>query len=251
MRFPNQQGDAETSSQDQVIWHVDENGNRVNVLKMTDRQVVCIEGMPEPRLMRALIKLEGGVVMDDPAPDMRAREKTNLMWNRLVAPLAAGALTPRIALPAGWTRIEHPTDSLAVFAAQRGEDRMELAVDRAASQELGLDGYAHQVAARLQRNGRNVYVQTDVDFARPNVKMYQHTFTQMEGTEEIAYYLGVVDLGQGMGYLRLSGPDVDESKNLEKLFYELLNSMQLVVEPGGASPAGAPGAALTDGPPRH
>ena len=237
-RYPNQQGDAESSSQDQVIWRVDPNGNRVNVLKLADRQVICIEGMPEPRLMRALLKLESGVVVDDPAPEMRAREKTNLMWNRLAAPLAAGAVTPRIGLPAGWTPLERAPDSLAIFAAQRGEARLQLCVDRGASPELGLDGYAHLVAARLQGRGRAVYVQTDVDFQRPEVKMYQHTFTQTEGTKEMAYYIGVADLGHGVGTLQVWGLD-DEAKSLEKLFYELMTTMEFVPEAASSPPAPA------------
>jgi hypothetical protein len=238
-RYPNQQGDPETSTQDQVIWRVDPNGNRVNMLKLVGRQVTCIEGMPEPRLMRAVIKLESGVVVDDPAPEMRAREKVNLVWNRTIAPLAAGALSPRVAMPTGWTRVEPATDSLAIFAAQQGSARLELCVDRTASNELGLDGYAHQIAARLQARGRGAYVQTDIEYPRAGAKMYQHIFTQTEGTQEMAYCLGVFALGQGMGSLQVWGPDDGDAQVLSKLFYNLLTNMEFVPESGPSAPAAA------------
>lgn len=241
-RYPDQLGDAEASSQDQVIWKVDASGTLVNVLKLAGRQVTCIEAMPEPRLMRALHKLESGVVVDDPSPDLRTREKANLMWNRLATTVTAGAITPRIALPPEWTPLEVSPDSLATLAARRGDAQLQLCVDRGASRELGLDGYAHQIAARLQARGHDVYVQTDVEFQRPGCKMYQHTFTQIEGTTPMLYYLGVADLGQGYGSLQIWGPDdeTEGAKALEQLFYDLMSRMEFVPE-AAAAPA-TPGA---------
>jgi hypothetical protein len=113
-------------------------------------------------------------------------------------------------------------------------------VDREASRELGLDGYAHAVAARLQSRGKNVYVQTDVDFPRDRDTLYQHIFTQEEGGATVGYYLGVADLGQGLGYLLLTGPQDEDAAKLERTFYELLGSMELVPESASTPPATAP-----------
>jgi hypothetical protein len=236
-RYPKQQGDSGASSQDQVIWNLDKEGKRVNVLRLHERQVTCLEAMPGPSLMRVLAKLDTGVEIQDPAPEMRAHEKENLAWNRRAAPVQQGALRPRLTLPQGWTQVEPPdADSLAIFAAVNGKNRIELIVDRGASRELGLDGYAHTVATNLQAHGKNVYVQTDVDFPRDNDTLYQHIFTQEEGKEKIAYYVGVADLRQGLGYLLMRGPDEDDTTNLERTFYELLGSMELVPE-NDAAPA--------------
>jgi hypothetical protein len=104
-RYPNQQGDPENSTQDQVLWTRD-NGRKVNVLRLRERQVVCLEGIPEPRFARVLGKLDSGTRLDDPTPEVRARQKDNLPWNRKTAPLATGALRPSVELPADWARVE-------------------------------------------------------------------------------------------------------------------------------------------------
>jgi hypothetical protein len=230
-RYPKQEGSAESSSQDQVIWNLDKDGKRVNVLRLHDRQVMCLEAMPGPRLMRVINKLDTGVEIQDPTPEMRARQKENLAWNRRAAPVQQGALRPRLTLPVGWTQVEPPdADTLAIFAAVNGKNRLELVVDRGASNELGLDGYAHAVAANFQSHGKNVYVQTDVDFPRESDTLYQHIFMQDEGGEKIGYYLGVANLRQGLGYLWMRGPADDDTTNLERTFYELLGNMELVPE---------------------
>jgi hypothetical protein len=89
-------------------------------------------------------------------------------------------------------------------------------------------------------------VLTDVDFPREGGKFYQHVFTQTEGTQKMAYYLGAVDLGQGLGYLLVTGPSEGDDAALEAVFYDLLGKMELLpavapsghagAAPGGASP---------------
>ena len=235
-RYPDQQGDAENSTQDQVIW-TREGGRKVNVLRLRGRQVICLEGMPEPRFGRVLGKLDSGTRIEDPTPEVRARQKDNLPWNRKAAPIATGALRPTIALPADWTRIEPSGDSNVILEAEHGESHLRLIVDRTASNELRVDGYAHTVAERLQRRGRDVYVQTDVQFPREDRILYQHVFTQNEGPVEMTYFIGTADLTQGYGCLLLWGATDSVQPLLEKTFYELLQSMEFVPE---SRPASAP-----------
>lgn len=243
-RYPDQTGDPERSTQDQVIWLRD-GGRHVNVLRLHDRQVICLEGMPEPRLQRVLAKLESGVVIEDPTPEVRARQKDNLPWNRKAMPLATGALRPRIELPAGWTRLDAPADPNVILEASHGASHLQLVVDHAASNELRVDGYAHRVAEKLQQNGRSVYVQTDVQFPRDDRVLYQHVFIQTESDSEVVYYIGAADLNQGFGHLLMWGPADPDQPMLEKTFYELLRGMQFVPE---AQPAAAPDPAGVDTP---
>jgi hypothetical protein len=236
-RYPNQQGDAETSSQDQVMWNMD-GGRRVNVLRLRERQVVVLEGMPAPRIQRILGKVDIGLTFDDPTPEMRARAKDNLPWNRKAAPRAAGALNPSLTLPVGWTAVDARADSNLVLAAERGAARLRLVADHSASRELGLDGYAHTIANQLQQKGKDVYVQTDINFPRGEQSFYQHVFTQTENGEAVGYYIGTFDLVQGLGYLLVSGPTKDDSGELEKTFLDTLRQIELVPE---NAPASAPG----------
>jgi len=235
-RYPDQVGDSERSTQDQVIWLMD-GGRRTNVLRLRERQVICLEGMPEPRLQRVLAKLDSGVLIDDPTPEVRARQKANLPWNRKSMPLATSALRPQIDLPAGWTRVDPPADPLVILEATHDASHLRLIVDHTASNELRVDGYTHRVAAKLQEKGRAVYVQTDVQFQREDRVLYQHVFSQTENDTEMVYYIGAADLNQGFGHLVLWGPEDPDQPMLEKTFYELLRSMEFIPE---AQPAAAP-----------
>ena len=228
-RYPDQEGDPENSTQDQVLWTRDK-GRKVNVLRLRERQVVCLEGIPEPRFARLLGKLDTGTRIDDLTPEVRARQKDNLPWNRKAAPLATGALRPGLELPADWARVEPPSDASAILEAEHGESHLLVLVDRQASNEVGVDGYAHAVAERLQKRGKGVYVQTDVQFPREDRMLYQHVFTQTEGETKVAYYIGAADLMQGYGCLLMWGPADDDQPLLEKTFYGLLRSMTLEPE---------------------
>jgi hypothetical protein len=252
-RYPDQQGDAEGSTQDMVLWNQDPGGRRLNVLRLRQREVMCLESVPGPRRARIVGKLDLGTRTDDPSPEVRSRSKDNLPWNRRAAPVAEGALVPRVDAPEGWTRVETPRDSLAILEAERGPARLAVVVDRQASLEIGLDGYAHTVAERLQRRGQGVYVLTDVDFPREGGRFYQHVFTQTEGDNQVIYYLGVADLGQGIGYLLLTGPNEGDLSVYETAFYGILNTMELVPAVGsaGGDTPGASGPATNDPPHEH
>ena len=233
-RYPGQQRRCpRTSTQDQVIWRMRcQRHARQRAEAAWARQVTLHRGRcPSRASMRALAKLEGGVVVDDPAPEMRTREKANLMWNRLAAPLAAGALTPRIALPPEWTPLEQTPDSLAIVAAQRGAARLLLSVDRRASRELGLDGYAHQVAARLQARGHDVYVQTDVRLPAARLQDVPAHLHPDRGHEADGLLHRGRRPGPGGRLLLMWGPTRGRRRSrLEKLFYDLLRAWRFVPE---------------------
>jgi hypothetical protein len=159
-------------------------------------------------------------------PEVRAREKLNLPWNRLLRPISAGARTPLIDLPEGWTAAPL-TDSSVVFEAVRDKARLSLHVDRQVSREIGLDGYAHQIASELQKRGKGIYVQTDVNYNRDIAPMYQHVFTQYQGVDQFTYLIGVVDLTDGFGALVVEGV-TNGDVSLEPAFYSLMDSMRLV-----------------------
>jgi hypothetical protein len=224
-RYPKQVGDAVGSSQDQVSWNLD-GGKYINVLRLRERQVLCVEAAPGPRLMRILGKLDLGLTMDDPAPEVRAHAKENLPWNRQAAPPAAGARVPSLPLAEGWGRVAS-RDSNVVLEAVHGTSRLRLVVDRTASRELGLDGYAHAIAGDLQKRGRNVYLQTDVNFPRGEETFYQLVFTQDESEINTGYYLGTFDLVQGFGYLLISGPTEGDEGVMDKTFYDALRELEL------------------------
>jgi hypothetical protein len=237
-RFPNQTGDAEGSSQDYIVWNQDKRFTRVNLLRVRERQVLCIENAASATLQRLLYKLDVGLHFDDPTPEMRAPRKADLPWHR-AAPTPAAVLTPRLALPAGWSRVDPPTDSLAVLEAKRDGARLVLAVDRDASRATGIDGYAHTIATKLQRRGQDIYVQTDIDYPRAGARLYQHVFTQQEKGARIGYWLGAVDLEHGFGSLLVTGPVATEP-NLEPLFYSLLDAIEVVPETAPAPPPRGP-----------
>ncbi len=229
-RYPQQKGYSEASSQDMILRNVDPVGRIHNVLRLQGRRVSCIESLPSAQLQRALSKLDLAMKVTDPTPEARALEKMNLPWNRSQKRSQRGVRTAQLALPAGWTRDPAREDSLVVLAARHHEAKLELSVDRNASNELGVDGYAHVIAERVQKLGRDIYVQTDVDWPRGEERLYQHVFTQTEGTRTVAYYLGTADLGAGFAALLLSGPADAEAPDLDATFYELLGKLELVPE---------------------
>lgn len=238
-RFPEQVGYAEASSQDQILWNLDADAKRQNVLRLKGRQVSCIESVPSARLVRILQKLDVSTRITDPTPESRTSEKQNLPWNLQSRRLEGGVLTMHLPLPAGWSVVEVPSDTLAILEAVRGPARLVLGVDRTASNDLGSDGYAHVLADILHARGKDVYVQTDVVFPRPNGDLYEHVFVQTEGREQINYYLAVTDLGSGYGYLQISGPANLESPDLHTLFYDLLAQLERVREDTAATSSGA------------
>ena len=226
VRYPDQTGAAESSSQDQILWNLDKDQKYMNLLRVRERQVLCIEGLPSAQMARVVGKIDIGLQTDDPTPEVRAREKSNLPWNRLSRPISAGARSPVIDLPEGWTAAPR-TDSSVVFEAVRGKARLSLHVDRRVSREIGLDGYAHQIASDLQKRGKGIYVQTDVNYNRDIAAMYQHVFTQYQGVDQFTYLIGVVDLAEGFGALVVEGPTSGDVA-VEPAFYSLMDSMRLV-----------------------
>lgn len=237
VRYPQQTGAADASSQDQILWNLDKEQNHLNLLRVRDRQVLCIEGLATAHLARITGKIDIGLQTDDPTPEVRAREKANLPWNRLARPTAAGARTPQIDLPEGWTAAP-PADSTVVFEATKGKARLALRINRRVSREIGLDGYAHQIASELQKRGKGIYVQTDVNYPRDLAPMYQHVFTQYQGLDQYTYLVGVVDLTDGFGALVVEGLTSGDV-SLDPVFYSLMDSMRLVPAAAGAAKGGA------------
>jgi len=238
VRYPEQTGAADVSSQDQIIWNLDKDQKYINLLRVRERQVLCIEGMAMAQSARVTGKIDIGLQTDDPSPEVRAHEKANLPWNRLARPVAAGARTPQVDLPDGWTTVT-PADSSTVFEAQRGKARLSLRVDRRVSREIGLDGYAHEIAAELQKRGKGIYVQTDVNYPRDLAPMYQHVFTQYQGVDQYTYLVGVVDLTDGFGALVVEGLTTGDV-SLDPVFYSLMDSMRLVPAASASRSPGAP-----------
>jgi hypothetical protein len=236
-RHPQQTGYAEGSSQDQILWYQDPRGKYVNVLRVRERQVLCIEMAASATLARLMGKLDLSTGMDDPSPEMRAQRQADLPWNRVVAPVAA-ALEPRLQLPPEWTPVAAVGDTTVRLVASRGPALLRLTVDRNAAPEIGLDGYAHALAATLQKRGQDIYVQTDVDYPRPSARLYQHVFTQVENGQRVGYWLGVVDLEHGVGALLVSGP-VETEPNLEPQFYALMDALEVApaMPPSRPSPS--------------
>ena len=227
-RYPQQKGYSEASSQDMILWNTDPSGTRHNVLRLQGRRVSCIESLPSTELQRVLSKLDLALKVTDPTPEARAIEKANLAWNRQQKRAQRGVRTARLALPPGWTRDPAHEDSLVSLAAHHHEATLQLSIDRSASNELGLDGFAHVVADKVQKIGRDVYVQTDVDWPRGEERLYQHVFTQVEGERTFAYYLGIADVGAGYAVLVLRGPADAVEPDLDATFYELLGKLELL-----------------------
>lgn len=234
-RYPQQKGYSEASSQDMILWNIDPAGVRHNVLRLQGRRVSCIESLPSAQLQRVLSKLDLAMKVTDPTPEARAIEKLNLAWNRQQKRSQRGVRTAQLALPVGWTRDPAREDSLVSLAAHNHDATLELSIDRSVSSELGLDGFAHVVADRVQKLGRDVYVQTDVDWPRGEERLYQHVFTQTEGERTFAYYLGTADLGMGYAALLLRGPADAEEPDLDATFYELLGKLELLPESDAGS----------------
>ena len=226
-RYPQQTGYTDASTQDQILWNEDKDGKVLNVLRVREKQVLCVEMLPSTKLQRVLGKLDTATLFDDPAPEVRAHEKGNLPWNRLVRPVGASAMTLQMDLPDGWTLAPAGQDSSVLLAATRGTARLQVQVDRHASREIGLDGHAHAVASAVQKHGKGIYVQTDVNYPRKDAQVYQHIFTQYEGEEQFAYYIAVFDLTEGMGTLTIRG-SVEKDPGLEPLFYSLLETVRIV-----------------------
>ena len=113
----------------------------------------------------------------------------------------------------------------------------EVGVDRAAKDRLGAGGYAHVLAQRIQQRGTDVYVHTDVVYPRADRPLYQHVFAQVEGGHRIVYYIGVVELQPGFGYVLVTEPEDGDAPSMDADFYKLLDTLQVV--PAGAA-AGRP-----------
>ena len=88
----------------------------------------------------------------------------------------------------------------------------------------------------MQKRGKGIYVQTDVNYPRDLAPMYQHVFTQYQGLDQYSYLVGVVDLTDGFGALVVEGLTSGDV-SLDPVFYSLMDSMRLVP----ATPAAASG----------
>ncbi|MFQ5601191.1 MAG: hypothetical protein ACE5G2_11650, partial [Candidatus Krumholzibacteriia bacterium] len=237
VRYPEQEGWAESSSVDQILWKVDEAGRYINLLRLRGREVVCVERAPGAAVTRVLQKLDRETRMDDPSPDVRAMRKDQLPWNRPVVAMHDSALTLRVELPEGWTAVETPKPH-AMLEAHRASARLEVVVDRDAQDRLGVGGYTHALAQRIQERGTNVYIHTDVNIQRDeDVQLYQHVFTQLENGRQIVYYLGVADLRRGFGYVLISEPRESTAVSAEADFYSILETLAIVPAEDASAPA--------------
>jgi len=116
--------------------------------------------------------------------------------------------------------------------ARRAAASLEVGVDRAATDRLGAGGYAHVLAERIQKRGSDVYVQTDVVYPRPDgTPLYQLIFAQTEAERQVVYYIGVVELASGFGYIQLTEPQESETPEMDKDFYSILDTLRVAGAP--------------------
>ena len=236
-RYPKQTGVASMSAENLVAWNVDEEARWQNVVSQNGRDVFCIEHVPAASALRVVQKVQQQVRLHDPTPDVRTERREHLPWNIvLVESTPADSYAPlQVQLPPGWTQEADTTRSDLLMLARRADARLEVGVDRAATDRLGAGGYAHVLAERIQKRGNNVYVQTDVVYPRPDtVPLYQLIFAQTEGERQVVYYIGVVELTPGFGYIQLTEPQEGETPAIDKDFYSILDTLRV------AGAAGAP-----------
>ena len=116
----------------------------------------------------------------------------HLPWNRVEEEVRAdSALTlKKPPLPHGWIRVprSHP-DSL--LSAQWNGATLDVVIDREAQDRLGISGYAHELAAEIQRRGSNVYIHKDICVAHDKLDLYEHIFSQTENGGETVHYVAV------------------------------------------------------------
>ncbi len=237
-RYPQQTGVASMSAENLVAWNVDKQARWQNLVCQSGRDVFCVERVPAASAMRIVQKLQQQVRLHDPTPDVRTERREHLPWNIVsakTAPADSNAAL-QVQLPLGWKREPDSTRPDLLMRAQRAGARLEVGVDRAATDRLGAGGYAHVLAERIQKRGSDVYVQTDVVYSRADATpLYQLVFSQTERERQVVYYIGVVELESGFGYIQLTEPQESETPAMDKDFYSILDTLHI----GGA--AGAPG----------
>ena len=247
-RYPQQSGVADLTAENRVAWNVDDNARFQNLVQQSGRDVFCIEHVPAATTIRIVQKLEQQTRLQDPTPDVRAERRDDLPWTHVIAPPPPtdSVSTLHVTLPAGWVAAPPGARQDLVEVATRGGARLEVGVDRAAKDRLGAGGYAHVLAQRIQQRGTDVYVHTDVVYPRADRQLYQHVFAQVEVGHRVVYYIGVVELQPGFGYVLVSEPEDGDAPSVDADFYKILDTLQ-VVPAGATKPARTP----EEGAPRH
>lgn len=230
-RYPDQTGNMELikNPADYIVWNVDPEGRYQNVLRLVNRHVEIVEQVPAAVRQRVFQKIDLMTKFEDPTPTLRASAKSQLPWNDLKAAIVIpsdSALTLHPRLPHGWT-LEPPEGGRGdvVLSARRDDAKLEVIIDRDARDRLGVSGYAHALAARIQRQGSNVYIQKDNSLPRDDLALYQLVFSQAQDGGKVVYYIAVADLIRGFGYVLMSQPEGGQSPSIEADFYEILKSL--------------------------
>ena len=237
-RYPQQSGVAELTNENRVAWNTDDNGRYQNLVQLNGMDVFCLERVPAASAIRIVQKLEQQTRLQDPTPDVRAEHREDLPWTRVSAPPTAATdsvSTLHVTLPPGWQAEALGERQDLVAAARRAGARLEVGVDRAAKDRLGAGGYAHVLAQRIQQLGTEVYVHTDVAYPRDDRQLYQHVFAQVEDGRRVVYYIGVVELAPGFGYVLVTEPEDGDTPPVDQDFYKLLDTLEVV--PAAMMPA--------------
>jgi hypothetical protein len=112
-----------------------------------------------------------------------------------------------------------------LLSARRDGAKLEVIIDREAQDRLGISGYAHALATRIQRHGSNVYIQKSVSVPRDDLALYEHVFSQTQDGRKVVYYIAVADLRRGFGYVLMSQPEDGQTPSIEGDFYQVLESL--------------------------
>ncbi len=235
-RYPEQSGDLEGTNANRITWNVDPEGRYQNIVRLVARHVQVLEQVPVAVAERTIQKLDRMTQFEDPSPRVRARAKEHLPWNRETRRLRAdSALTLRVHLPRGWSPEGSDGRTDLLTRARRGQATLDVVIDREARDALGVSGYAHALAARIQEGGTGVYLQKDVGVPRDDgLELYEHVFSQTEDGNKVVYYIAVANLRRGFGYVVMAQPENGETPSVEPDFYELLRSLSAVPWEGPA-----------------
>lgn len=235
-RYPQQSGDLEGTNANRITWNVDPEGRYQNIVRLVARHVQVLEQVPVAVAERTIQKLDRMTQFEDPNPRVRARAKDHLPWNRQATRVRAdSALTLRVHLPRGWSPEPRDNRPDLLTHARRGRATLDVMIDREARDALGVSGYAHALAARIQEGGTGVYLQKDVGVPRDDgLELYEHVFSQTEEGGKVVYYIAVANLRRGFGYVLMSQPEDGDTPSVESDFYELLRSMSAIPWEGPA-----------------
>jgi hypothetical protein len=231
-RYPEQHGWSELTSENRIVWALDEEQERVNVLQLDERTVTVLEQVPTQHYYRMLLKLDRNTRFLDPTPDLRSAHKDDLVWNQSSRADVDSALTLRVALPEDWTpRLQADSDSVdvrEVLVAHRPNASLRVLVDRDAMDPLGPGGFAHTLAVPLQARGHDVYIRSDVPVSGDGVDFYELVFEQEEAGQRVVYYVAVTDLRRGYGSVIIRETLHGDVPDMRRAFDTILQNVALV-----------------------